>query len=296
VNKLNFNNLKNIDVPDSWIENALSVPEKHKKISFLSFSRIVAAVACFVVVGSASLSVFLFLNNTPDVPVSPQLPLASSSIERATEPISSALKNTFSETEKSFVSTEITEKTSLESTTVKNTEKAETHSVPTVVDPSQQHINSKPLPPMETEPVEQIPTYDTAVTTLPTFPSATQGQTTAPATVPATVHTSTQLPTNTTGNGWADIQSVGVCYGEFPKSMFSVNVYCRLYDSNGKLVGDSNLYSSQHNVHFIIESGDKIMVQYLLDKTDLNLPSGKYTYYFYNGNGIDLCQGVVFAE
>lgn len=58
MKRLNFNTLKNMNVPEDWINNALDVPQKigskkHSKI--IKISRVASVAACFVIVGAVAL-------------------------------------------------------------------------------------------------------------------------------------------------------------------------------------------------------------------------------------------------
>lgn len=63
MNDKNFDSLKNLKTPDSWIENALNIPkaqaQEKKPIFFIRYSRQLVAVACLVLVCTVSLFVVL---------------------------------------------------------------------------------------------------------------------------------------------------------------------------------------------------------------------------------------------
>lgn len=65
MNKVNFDNLKNLKTPDSWIENALSIPNTQQKKSPILMlfstksSRLIAAAACLILVSAVALTIFL---------------------------------------------------------------------------------------------------------------------------------------------------------------------------------------------------------------------------------------------
>lgn len=291
MNRLNFDNLKNLEIPDTWIENALSIPANHKSKSrsFLSYSRVVATAACFMVVCAASFSVFFFMNDNGGIPISNRTSTTTAT-ERKDHTQNSVTTATITDTqiENYFLSSEFSE------TTQKITEATEKPSVSdaTVPDtePAESLVADSTLSSRETESAETptIPsvTYPTVVTTQQPITAETQVSTTQPLVIPTVSVESTTSAT--VDDDWCDIQSNGICYGNFPKSQLVGNVYCRLYDSDGKLVGDSNLYSSQHLAHYVIEAGNNVYVQYFLSDAGLDLSSGTYIYYFYNANGVDL--------
>ena len=62
-------------------------------------------------------------------------------------------------------------------------------------------------------------------------------------------------------------------------------IYCALYDSNGRLLGDSNLYSSSHIAIKGETSNGRTRVMYYPYRY-INIPKdGVYTYVFYNSKG-----------
>lgn len=68
MNDKNFDSLKNLKAPDSWIENALNIAnaqdvQKEKPIFFIRYSRSLAAVACLILVCTISLLVVLNKND-----------------------------------------------------------------------------------------------------------------------------------------------------------------------------------------------------------------------------------------
>lgn len=70
----NFDSLKNLKAPDSWIENALSIPamQEKKPIFFIRYSRSLMAVACLILVCTISLIVVLNKGDKPVLVVDPQ--------------------------------------------------------------------------------------------------------------------------------------------------------------------------------------------------------------------------------
>ena len=69
-----------------------------------------------------------------------------------------------------------------------------------------------------------------------------------------------------------------------------IGVYCKVYSPSGKLIGDADLYSAQHQAYAYYYSTEKMILSYELSY-DYFTESGTYTYYFYNQYGDILCQG-----
>lgn len=84
MNNKNFNSFKNLKAPNSWIENAIKIPSTQKAVTpifFIRHSKIIASVACFVIVCAASL-MFVFNSDDNLIPVTPtDAPIATSPTE-----------------------------------------------------------------------------------------------------------------------------------------------------------------------------------------------------------------------
>lgn len=73
MKKANFNTLRDLPVPESWIENALAVPEAEEQkpvaVPFWRRPRFIAMAASLVLVSALSLALFLTMGNKPPVAV-----------------------------------------------------------------------------------------------------------------------------------------------------------------------------------------------------------------------------------
>ena len=73
MKKANFNTLKNLSVPESWIENALAIPEKEEQkpaaVPFWKKPRFIAMAASLVLVSALSIALFLSMGSKPPVAV-----------------------------------------------------------------------------------------------------------------------------------------------------------------------------------------------------------------------------------
>ncbi len=70
MKKVNFNQLKNVKTPESWIENAINIPQRNKKpIPFYLRPYFIASAASVVL--CCALSLFVFANLGNDVSVLP---------------------------------------------------------------------------------------------------------------------------------------------------------------------------------------------------------------------------------
>ena len=72
MNKLNFNELKNIKTPEDWIEKVVNIPMENKKPKHFYLSQyFIGSVACLVVCCVISLVLFFKFSDIPTIPVSP---------------------------------------------------------------------------------------------------------------------------------------------------------------------------------------------------------------------------------
>ena len=86
MNKVNFDNLKNIEAPEKWIENAINIPNtEQKKSPILALfstksSRLIAAAACLILVSAVALTIFLTQDRvTP--PIDPNFSVTEPAVE-----------------------------------------------------------------------------------------------------------------------------------------------------------------------------------------------------------------------
>ncbi len=266
----NFNSISQFSVPQNWIDDALSIPSdknKKKPILFVKFSRTFAAVACIVLVCCISLVLFFMAEDGGNLPVNPtsSVSINNETNEKNTEYISTENDNNDLEPTQENVSQNSSSQGNIP--TVKPTTKPTVSpSVSPTIEPSEDIE-----PPTDTPPTEEVPTEEQSTdgpppTEEPTWEEPTweepSGNPEPPSTEPEPVKT--------------DI------YVTFSIDLLGeeLNLYCKILDSNGNLVGDRNLYSSEHRADMNI-SGGQINAHYhiysnLIEKADY------YTFVFYN--------------
>lgn len=92
MDKYNCDQLKNIKVPEKWIENALNVPNEPQKrpLAPIRFYRFAAGIAaCVVIAAAVTLSLMFGINNNIDMTApNPNTPSRSDSIDSVTSPTS----------------------------------------------------------------------------------------------------------------------------------------------------------------------------------------------------------------
>lgn len=267
MSEFNFDKLKNIDIPTTWVDKALDVSPKTDKppVVFLNFKRFATAVACLLVVCFVALIPFLFKNSNNLLSVEP------------------TDKNNGSATDTSWVQGENDDKQQSATSNETINQTTATEQKPTQ---------------SETKPSKPDPTEDS---------NQSSGQTSTPSGVPSDKPTQapteepTDSPTGSGGYGNYDGPSIeGMLLEGFVsagKMAGSSKIYCAIYDSKTGLPAFSdNLYSYKYEAYFwdhpTNESEEsKLYVMYELGKSNLPLKQGTYNYYFVNENNVQLYSG-----
>lgn len=304
MKNVNFDSLTNIKAPDAWIENALNIPqtvEKKKPLFFIKHARTLAAVASLVFV--SVISIVFFLSNDRITPqVDPNTKETKATISSAQTDYSTQHKEKPSKAQNQeqenktqnpttpYEAIEPPEGDSPQKPTTgsDSTEKPTAPIGPTIkpttpVHPTEGYIPTPPtddwMPPSEyPEPTEGEEPWIPGYPVEPSEPDAPPVRPTVKPTTP------TENPFNNIHlSGSVPLDSVEI----FDK------VYCMIYDSNGHLIGDSNLYSSQHYAYFTRATEGKIYLNYdvpngLITKHDT------YSYYFYDSDGVILYYGTKY--
>ncbi len=284
MKEYNFDSLKNLKAPESWIENAVNIPTQNKKapVTYLKFSRTLAYVACFVLICAISITLLQYKNNSV-VKTDPSYDYAGII---ATEPQNNHSDNTQSHTEQGTNSDGVIippEKNNEQSTT-KPTD------VPTesVVNPD----NTQPLPTEE-----------------PWFPRPT-----LPNDAPGTSDTPTQEPTDgdmpgdpmtpvpgnpsTPGPGYDSPLVIAVNISKTKLDGYYGDLYCALYDPNGTLVGDSYAFSSDKIclVREFPAAPQYYTVIYSTQNKGISLYYSKYSYEIYKNDSTVIYSGICYTN
>lgn len=264
MNKVNFNKLRNISVPDEWIENAIKVPETigQKKGPFSAgFKRFVTVIAAALLVCVMSIPLYVFEENKVSFPKKPTEYIGASDNgglpSKTPTEITVGLNGTFPVSKTEIPHTEF-ESVSSAAETQGNTEVV-TETKPFVAITNLHEPTS--FEPTKPEPTNPYPTNSEPITN----PSKTDP------TEPSTGHYVSMIP---------------VCAGAYDASDV-VNadgveeIYCCLYDSRGNLVGDTNLYSSEHIANATYMQNGYVFLSYEPTEKGLKLKVGTYKFYFY---------------
>ena len=298
MKNVNFDSLTNIKAPEQWIENALNIPktvdaEKTKPLFIIKHARTLAAVASLVFV--SVISIVLFLSNdsvTPQIEPDTQETKATISSVQADYSTQSSENETKTENKKqdNKVKNPTENSEAIEPPENENPQKPTTGSGDTE-DPTKPTTPIGPTKPTEPEFVEPTePEWDNP--TEPECPEPTEGDNWYPGAPgapddplkpgdpddPPTVKP-TVKPTEDTISNVTFTATVNLSFVSGGQT-----VYCKVYDSNNRLIGDSNEYSYQHQAGFLSFTDTTATLIYYMPN-GLITTHGTYSYYFYTGDG-----------
>ncbi len=314
----NFDSIKNFEVPQAWIDSALSVPQttsRKKPIVFLPFSRYATMVASILLVCVLSVVVFMLRDDnivpvdnpkcTQPTTVTDSKDNANTEVKsnKATNPTSyNGISNDGTLPTSENGNTEPTEKPSKKPqkgdnnkddpkpTTQEKTENTQDADITDATIPTQNKTEMPTIEPTEkstTRPTERPTQKPTVKPTVRPTQRPTQKPTVKPTPKP---------PVDpTVSGGDYTTEEVVTIYDSFLASKLagSGKVYCSIYSSSGKLLGDSNLFSSQHRATIDYKSSSVVQVSYDPLSKGLWLSAGRYTYSFYNENGVVVARGYI---
>lgn len=288
MSEFNFDKMKNIDIPESFVDAALKVEKEQKSpIPFFKYSKIIAFAASIVLVCSLSVALFFITNKNEAIP-----PIKNNETQCNTQvQISSTDTNTIEN-----VTEKITQSDNIETETQPVTEVLET------VEPTEENSDnngesssdSNPLKPNKhpenTDSVKPKPTENKE---KPTKPNETQKPTDAP----VIDEPQDGPPEYDESTSYISNFANGKITAEIHCSDLSNSIYCRMYDSKGNLVGDNDLYSSKREATeadgIMAESQEYFSYEYNIDNLGENLKKGRYEVVFYNELGYFLCTGYI---
>ena len=258
MDEFNFDELKNFSVPESWLNKALEIPSKKPKAApKLKLYRYAAAIAACVVIAAAAIFTVMFGFNN-EVSLTTPEPESTANIYEAVETtVSETSDNTEASTEASTdkLPAEIRQSTA-------NTEPAENKA------DTFENGNSKKQISKSTEPKEIASERTT---------QSSKDEKTEPITVPC-VEGSTQPPSFSPGEKR--------CYVETSVSpeLADGNIYCRLEDSDGNVIGNSGLYSESRLAKKETGKNGTVILSYTFDNAK-ELDGKTLAVVFYNAKG-----------
>lgn len=287
MSEFNFDNMKNVDIPDSWVDGALNIPPENKTpIPFLKYSKIIAFASSIVLVCSISVALFFITNSSVAVPSVKNTETECSTISQTN---SQNVVNTENVTEKNEQK-DNTDATEVETETDSQAEEE------TIEPTENQNPTEKEKPDSDVvkpDSGKPKPTENKEKPNKPTKPIPTEK--------PTESFTGDSPPEDSP----PDYEELSYISGfsnrritaEIHFSDFSSSVYCRIYDSKGHLVGDNDLYSSKREAiqsdKISSESSEYFSYDYNVDNLGEILEKGNYEVVFYNEIGYFLCTGFI---
>lgn len=328
MKKLNFNSIQSLQPPDSWIENALAIPEKEsKKPAFITRPRIIAAAASIVLVTAVSVALFLTMGDKSPVEIRPssteyvQPPTSftgdvgstaasesgqpntapTSSTEDKAEQIRRAIESVINPTAQTQSGT------STNPTTSSGTQSSAT------AQPSSQAPTTAPTQKATVKPTEKATQTATEITIITPTTKPTQAPTQKPTQkptqgatevtwepptetpwIPSTQPTqpvtevATEPPTESPEPTLSRVTLSSKVY-----SRNSTAIYCKITDvADGSVYGDPDLYSDGHLVTVTGTSMNTVSCEYKPGDHGIKLMPGVVYYYtFYDADGRMLSRG-----
>lgn len=283
MNKNNFNSIDKIKTPEEWKAKALNIPCTQIKKSDnkrYSFYRLATAL-CLTMVCLISIVLFVHMNKAllPNTVIVNSPPKATATIKetKKSESVSNHKKQN-KETDSKYLTAQSEYNLEPSEITVPATVFSTDSSNPTIA------TSTSSIKPTTITPTS--PTNARPATTTPTPTTSTEIETTIFTEVP------TQKPTNpppktVVFNGSVKVEGMWVN---------NIDVYCKILDSNGNLLGSNNLFDEQHEAEYMGEINNVEYYRYNASEKGLTFTQGYYTYAFYGRNGYVLCSGTQYVS
>ena len=244
-----------------------------------SKNRLLAAAAAIALISAVGIGAYIIFGNRFDVStaVEPKLPTAAAKMTESKDPTENDSAVIATEPHTSTPATEATQTSSQRDASAVGSQNTSNtvivYQINEVETPADQSV---------TESVSAPTPQPTVIST-----EAPTQQLTEPVDEPTLTR-----PTE------SDIQPVGVSFsGVVDSSMLtgSGNVYSRIFDDRGRLLGDSDAYSPDRLAVIVEQDGDSASVQYTVPE-DLLYKEGYYNIVFYNEDGKRLAQGQLYIQ
>lgn len=190
MKNIDFRQIKSIKTPESWIENAINIPQKNKKIiQFYLKPYFIASVASLVLCGTICLTVFFSTSNNAIVPIAQSTThTTNQTTTQSTEntpqtdfiPIVSKPTDASLETTIAVIESTAVKKPTQHQIPTTNTNTEPTEVTSATVAPTEVSKQTEPI--IQTEPTEvtTIPGVTEAPTVLPVLPTYTKPMETDP--------------------------------------------------------------------------------------------------------------------
>lgn len=287
MKKVNFNSIDNLEIPDSWVDKAIVNAKAPKPVSIIKKQNILAFAASVVLVCAISVTLFFLTNKNATMPVA--------HIDATDFDVSINNYDTFDtfaqeETKQSHLPTE-KEESETSSNVTENNSKDDKPAQHSTITPARKpsptnkptsdnktQVTEKPAPSQHKKPESsQTPTVAEQTTSAETQ-KPTEPETEAP-----------QKPSQPPGPTEAPVTEFPDLYEIYIGATIYKHlapadgkVYCKVYDENGVLLGDPDLFSDEHIAELIFTS--YYSVRYYPYRHPLINETGYYTFVFYNSN------------
>lgn len=268
MNKDNFNTIDKIKTPDEWKAKALNIPcTQIKKVDtkHCNFYRL-ATTFCLIIVCIVSVILFTNIDNL----LKPDTVIRNKPVNTEATEFESQERESSHNTQKEHETTPHNENNTVShDSTIEPSEK-EDSTDSTTGKPEKPTNSSTSTPTVAETSAHTIPTEK--VTTIPT-------------------ETPTQKPTdkpeNVVFNGSVKVEGMWVT---------NIDVYCKILDSNGNLLGSADLFDEQHEAEYVGEINNVEYYRYCASEKGLTFTHGYYTYVFYRPNGSVVCSGTQYVS
>ena len=297
MEEFNFEQLKNIEVPQSCIEKALKIPAESKKsASLVRLYRFAAGIAaCVVIAAAVILSLMTGLNKNVDLTnPDPENPSRSDSVYNGTDPSSTDDISSPSILSPLLFGADVQGSTAVTEPAESSgsgggaggTKKSKQKSASTsngnnkAQAPTKSKSNNGSSPQKPDEPGKTDHT------------STEKESTSADKTEPETnVYTEPCADNPSTPTSASPTESK--CYFEtiVSSNLAEGDVYCRLEDEKGIILGNGGLYDKKRIANKQILKNGSVLISYVVDQTDAEKADGKvFTVIFYDSSGSILKQ------
>ena len=290
MNKRNCDSLKNLSVPDALIERALAIPgtvgDPPLRLPWYRRPSAVASAAAAVIVIGVTVSLAALFETKPALQVKDSASVTETAGETAPGVIPSAPEDT-------APTAASTRPAATEDAQPAPTENKDRKIAPTGVTPTET-VRIAPTEPAHAEPTAPapVPSPTPVPTEAPVIQIPTEEPYEAPPeptqSVPPTERPSEPPalePEPTEPEPKNELTPIGFMV---PLSSYSGSgdIFCRLYNSAGRMIGSEELFDESHLVYYTTGSG-YLFLSYPLSRISEPLPPDNYTLVFYDADGND---------
>ena len=293
MNKVNFNSLKNIKAPQAWMDKAAAIPETAPKRRAAFPVYRAAAAACLALVSAIGLLSFLLFGGQAPVVLRDRQDVSETAPAQTSGSSDTSDDEEYPDMGSVFPKLPQITPTDAQEGVIKE-EATHPASSKGKNKPSATESDRKAIPSQDTDDSTQAvvsPTQGVSSPTQEPYPTSSPQPTDPP---------ETQEPTG----GYIPPGDCEI-YGSFKVSVGSaggynitedLTIFCRLYDSGGKLIGDYDLFSPQREATVLSQFSDgSIFAYYNPAEKGLMITEGVYDYEFYDIHNNVLYRDVKFV-